>query len=78
MANFCSNCGAQLKPGSRFCPSCGAGLETGDKIISQWEAEERDTEGYTRRRGFLILTRNELIYLSKPGLFSKNRKSISG
>jgi len=74
MANFCPNCGNRIETGDRFCLSCGAKLEAGDEIIGQWEVKQRDEEGFTRRRGILILTRNELIFLSKIGLFSKKQK----
>ena len=74
MANFCPSCGNRLEPGNGFCVSCGAKLETGDEIIGQWEVKERDEEGYGGRRGTLLLTRNELIFLSRIGLFSKKQK----
>ena len=74
MANFCQNCGSRLKSGDRFCISCGAKLEAGDEIIGQWEVKEQDQAGVGGRRGTLLLTRNELIFLSRIGLFSKKQK----
>ena len=32
MANFCTKCGASLKPGDKFCPNCGAPVEADNGI----------------------------------------------
>lgn len=33
--NFCTQCGARLKPGARFCGSCGAPTEAADSAPAQ-------------------------------------------
>ena len=32
MAQFCTNCGAEIEPGGKFCTSCGARAETAASI----------------------------------------------
>lgn len=31
MAKFCTNCGSEIKPGTKFCENCGQKLEQEQK-----------------------------------------------
>ena len=92
MANFCSNCGEELKQDDKFCPSCGLSTEAslnnkageqkqGPGVIGYWEAKEIDTgDDYgSNIKGSLALTQQEIIFFRYAWLSKKpkERRRIS-
>lgn len=65
MANFCSNCGAEIK--GEFCSRC-------TNQVRRWEAKYIDnTEGSSNYKGTISLSSSELTFHSY-GLLSGNPK----
>ncbi len=82
-AKFCPSCGMRLEtqPSSEPAPQTGAGIFGSFNIrkedsVGQWEARESDVSETTmyKRKGFLLLTKNEFIFIARVGVFSKKLK----
>ena len=78
MADFCSNCGAEMGIRDKFCPSCGTEIGAQPSVqpsaIGHWQAKQIDTdEGGSSRKGTLSLTKDSLVFFVY-GFFSKEPK----
>lgn len=79
---YCSNCGAEVKPGSRFCPNCGQSqtsapqpqpvMPSGEYVISGISGLMHGLLG--REYYVLLMTQQRLMFVK---LDSDERKEIS-
>ncbi len=83
---FCSACGTQIhnqQTGSVLESEIKVGQEilqllNIQSVVGRWEGQESDSAESTtnRRKGSLLLTKDEFIFIAKVGIFSKKLKSI--